>query len=180
VLNHKKHSRLYDRKRRWGEEWCRDADYFLVQEGHDLASLSKNGKGFHWTSESGARSIIKNGLGAQRNYLFDHKVPYVYCLLDAPHAQAVDKAGQTDAAVESAFRSQFPKPRIFWFAPDPDYEGETAFNSEVRLVIDLDAAGDWLGELPTEVWCIPDNAGGYGVYWSGPALPTKFLTIDAE
>jgi len=158
---------------RFTEEACQEADYFLIQEGADLSRLSE--VGFHWTSQKGLREIHRHGLGKPVRYLNEHEIFYAYCLLDGDHARWAEERGQSDDAVEHAFLDQYRGVRSFWFATDPDYEGETAGHREERVVIDLHGAGDWLGRLKTEAWAFTDNAGGWGVYWIGPPLPGRFL-----
>lgn len=182
-----------DGKPRYDEEWCHEeVDYFLVQEGHDLASLSRDGsgRGYHWTTPGLAERILREGLGAPRRWLYDHEVGLAYCILDGNHVKIADRGGQSDEAVERALLRQYPNLHVIWFATDPEYEGETATGGGARIVIDLDGAGDWLGDLTKrgrtttdEVWCFPDRATapysmGWGLFWNGPAIPPRFLHRD--
>ena len=88
----------------------------------------------------------------------------------------LDSISGSDEVVEREFFRQFPEPRSLWFAPDIDYEGETASpqGTPIRTLIDLKGLGDWLGEN-VEAWCFGDDAGGYGIYWSGPPAPSRFV-----
>ncbi len=165
---------------RFGDEWCREADWFRVQEGVDLAQLAPDGVGVHYTDAWD--TIQREGVGAPRDYLFEHEVAYIYCLLPGDLMDAVDAAGQTDVAVERAYREAFPKPRVFWFATDRAYEGGTASPADgvgLRTLVDLEALGDWLGEN-VEAYAFTDDAGGWGVYWSGAAAPASVLTLDSD
>jgi hypothetical protein len=167
--------------------WCESdrADYFLVQSGRDLAELSGDGFGYHWTSRAGAKTILRKGLSAPTTWFKEHEIPYAYCMLDGAHSDMADAAGQSDAAIERAFFKQCRKVRSFWFASDPDYEGETAGDADVRLVIDLTVLGGWIARLPdrpraVSPFAFPDHAGGWGVYWSGPAISAKLVVRAVE
>lgn len=165
----------------YSEDYCEYVDYFLVQEGDDLARLSDEGLGVHYTDAEGLRRMMTEGIGSPRDYFFDHEYSRAVCLLDGDGWARVQAAGGSDAAVEREFFKQFSEPRSIWFAPDIDYEGETASPSgiPIRTLIDLEGLGDWLGEN-VEAWCFGDDAGGYGIYWSGPPAPSRFVQVDEE
>lgn len=159
--------------------WCESprADFHLVQAGEDLQHLTPSGLGYHWTSYAGAKIVRQKGIGAPTTWFKEHEVPYAYCMLDDRHRAFADAGGQSDAAIEKAFFTQFQKVRSIWFADD-DYEGETAGDADVRITLDLYVIGEWLEQLkmrPRAVppFAFPDHAGGWGVYWSGPAIPAK-------
>jgi len=172
---------------RFSDEWCNEADYFMVQVGDDL-SHGRSHKGYRWIPHNTLDWVKKRGLGAVRvfgrsfNDIFieSHEYAYIYCVLNGNAAKYADAHGQSDAAIETALKMTFPKFKSLWFSYDPNYCGTTAKTrgGGVRLVLDLDAIGDWIGKY--NAFCFPDNAEGWGIFWSGDTIPFKIAVLDVD
>ncbi len=159
-----------------------NADWHVVQESGDLYA----NVGYHWTSQRGADHILREGLGATVEWPEDHEIFYIFCVLTSQAldrvTDVIDKHGlhspKGSVAVVEALQKTWDEPRAVWYAIDPEYEGDTASYTDVRFVLDLDAIADWLGEHTRSAYVFGDHAGGYGIYWDGPPIPSRFMRED--
>ena len=165
------------------DEWIRQGDFSLVQDGDDLAYRRRGARGYHYTSKSGLKQIAQHGLGRHPGLFMDHEFSYWVAMpfitadvaIRAIHEHEQRRTLKAIKLVTDAL-AEVPDLKVLWFYREEGFGGRTAGARDDCVSFDLHEVGEWLSENTESPHEFTDHADGYAVAWIGPPIPPRFLT----
>jgi len=165
------------------DEWIRNEDFSLVQDGGDLSFRSPGARGYHYTSRAGLAKIAREGLGRHPGLFMDHELTAWVAMSFIPTDVALEAIRQTERrnvgrAIELVTESLAEETdlKVAWFYREEGFGGSTAGSNQECVSFSLEEVGDWLAENAQSPQQFTDHADGYAVAWIGPPIPPHFLT----
>lgn len=173
-------------------ELIQELDFYLIQEGEDLAFRQPDTQGYHYTSERGFEAAITKGLGRNPGFVEAHEVEYWLAMPFLAPTTAGKLLARWEAnpgrygnlsPEQNAVQNDLSKAleriknlRVVWFYREPGMAGSTASARDRCIQFDLHTVGEWLAEHADSPHHFGDMADGYAIAWLGSPIPPALLT----